>query len=447
MAYGKKSGTYKKRSSKAKAKARPNIISNRTVEKYYKPWGSKYASRPIYIPTRNAKLPQFLLAQVNPFRTEVYGVKVPDRNTVPSTTFFTDDIQTQSCDATYKLSAYAYAPIISTYNVAATSASANTWTWAAAFGGGNNTASYADVQSHFQASRAVAHGLKLTCPLAPNNVIGNVHICLYPNDVYNKTTWDYPTSIGQMIRCPGYTKIPLAQLVLKPAIVTNRFMDETAFRYTDPNDTMIANQTSGEFNFIFQWCAVIIVVEAGTASSVNLEVEALCHYEGIAKASASNGTARANASPSNPVAMDSAANYGATAAPVHSEGEDGSLMRQAREELTLVTVRNNPGGHGTTTVSGYFSNYCGLGGVGNTQHATDEACMRHDVGYGVLSNKYRKAYGSIGKFVPYFTYNRYDREFGNDLSNIHPRSYRESIVNSVSRGYVVAKSYLPFSET
>lgn len=82
---------------------------------------------------------------------------------------------------------------------------------------------------------------------------------------------------------------------------------------------------------------------------------------------------------------------------------------------------------------GVFSNYCGLGGDGRTQHLVDEACKKHDAAYGIL----------IAQGIdPYFKWNDADSEFVADLQKIHPGSIQELITWLGAMGYARAKEAL-----
>lgn len=85
---------------------------------------------------------------------------------------------------------------------------------------------------------------------------------------------------------------------------------------------------------------------------------------------------------------------------------------------------------------GWFSNYCGLGGEGSTQHATDEACKTHDEDY----NKIQKRGAD-----PYWTYNAADERFQKRLKNVRStgkiRSIREKAVNYAGDAFVELKKH------
>jgi hypothetical protein len=77
-----------------------------------------------------------------------------------------------------------------------------------------------------------------------------------------------------------------------------------------------------------------------------------------------------------------------------------------------------------------FSNYCGLGGDGPTEHAVDRACKKHDEGYQALTDQ---------GINPYWQWNQYDLEFMNDIADIYPESYREAFIKDVAKSTFTMK--------
>lgn len=83
---------------------------------------------------------------------------------------------------------------------------------------------------------------------------------------------------------------------------------------------------------------------------------------------------------------------------------------------------------------GYFSNYCGLGGSGSTQHATDEACKEHDE----LFAEIQKLGGD-----PYLHYVQADTQFLKRLWHTKTTSTKEELLREISMGYAAFKHLLP----
>jgi len=124
--------------------------------------------------------------------------------------------------------------------------------------------------------RPVAHGIRITCPISPTTIQGELHLCLYPMSQATGSTWALPVNVSQMQRLPSYKRVPLAELTQKPMIYVNKYMDDTAFRYFDPNDTFLGNLGSGTnaFDFGNQWCCIVIAIENPYGSVTNnLDIE------------------------------------------------------------------------------------------------------------------------------------------------------------------------------
>lgn len=86
---------------------------------------------------------------------------------------------------------------------------------------------------------------------------------------------------------------------------------------------------------------------------------------------------------------------------------------------------------------GYFSNYCGLGGAGSTQHDTDDACRKHDI----IFEEVLKIGGE-----PYLHYVKGDTEFLKELMSKPAKSFKEQIVKEISSAYAAFKHLLPASQ-
>lgn len=77
---------------------------------------------------------------------------------------------------------------------------------------------------------------------------------------------------------------------------------------------------------------------------------------------------------------------------------------------------------------GIFSNYCGIGGSGIPQHATDAACKDHDEEYGQL----QKIHGDLW---PYLHWNEADERFLKRIKQIAPASAEEVVINQLGQKF------------
>jgi len=268
---------------------------------------------------------KFTLAQLNPFSEKVAGVKIPDVNTQPSSTIVVEDESAITTGVAETLAVNLYRPFLQRNYTNGTFVNAVTWSWAAAFAG-NASSKLATIVSNNTAIRPCAHGLRLTCALAPTTVTGFVHICIVTESMFGKTTWSAPTTIAQMQTSQWYKRIPLAMLTQRPYLVVNKILDHNAFRYIDPSSDIAENatdlmiQTSG-------WADVVIAVSGVPASTVCLSVESIIHLETLpSPGSAQTVTPAANASSAT---VEQATNVANSTPAVHEEGMFDSFFNGA----------------------------------------------------------------------------------------------------------------------
>jgi len=227
------------------------------------------------------RLPKFVQAQIDPFDANVIGVKIPDSNTYPSTSIKCEDAWTGLTTDANGLRAQAFLPMLKNNRIDATGATPSTWTWAAAYAGGNDSSRLTPVAANNALIRPVAHGLRITCNTAPTSVSGSLHVCIYAGSSFGKTTWNFVDNISQMSNAMFYKRYTLAALTQQPLTIVNKFLDCTATKYFDPNADGIDN--AGDVSFQTNgWASIIIVVEGAAANSPCLNVEQVIHMEGIA---------------------------------------------------------------------------------------------------------------------------------------------------------------------
>nr|UOF78474.1 coat protein [Cressdnaviricota sp.] len=247
---------------------------------------AKYKKRSEYA------LPKFLMAQLYPFDREVQGVRVPDDSTAPSSPFMISDTVTCALPATsttgnaHAMFFYPNPGTIATQAAATAAAAASSWTWPASYGGKITCSKYGAITAQYEVARPVAHGIRISCSLAPTTVTGFCHVGLYSLSDYNQSTWSLPTTIAQLTDLPFYKRMTLASLTQTPFVVVNKYLDQTAFRYIDPDAPEQGNiTTAGNFHVASSWMGIIVVVEGHgqAASSQILSIETVCHLEGQSK--------------------------------------------------------------------------------------------------------------------------------------------------------------------
>lgn len=230
-------------------------------------------------------LPKFMKAQINPFDPSVDGVKIPDSNTYPSTSVRIDDQWLSLATDANGLAARAFIPVLLNSRIDHTAATASTWTWPAAYGGGTNSTRFAQVGSNYTLLRPCAHGLRISCSAAPTTITGNLHVAVVAVSDFGASTWAYPTNIADMSNAMFYKKYPLAMFTQQSLTLINKFIDCTATRYIDVASDGIGNSSDVGFNHN-GWCALVVVVEGAPASTSVLAIESTTHFEMIPKAAA-----------------------------------------------------------------------------------------------------------------------------------------------------------------
>lgn len=275
----------------------------------------------------------FLMAHIDPFLPVVRGVKVPDSNTMESDTALCTDEYSFTITTGTNVKCAAFNPSL-TSTVVGSTEGAGAWTWAAAFAGGTDVAQLANIQAASTAFRTVAHGIRISSTLAPTAATGFVHIAVYSPSTYGATTWPFPTTLSQMRDLPFYRKVTLASLTQSPLTVVNKFLDQTAFRYTDPSEQSAgyANTSRGNFHITHSWATIFVAVEGAPSASNALGIEMILHTETISKAGATNSSSPA--APGNSRLMESAAHMAANTEASHFESEQGTLYQRATDAVS-----------------------------------------------------------------------------------------------------------------
>lgn len=320
---------------------------------------------------KSIKLSKFLIANINPFDPAGDGAKVPDSNTYPSTPLTVDDEFNMSTDAVNGLVAFAYRPYMNAAVVAGVPASANSWTWPAAYSGVTASGKESNIASQYGLYRPVAHGVRLYAPTAPTSTTGFVHVAIYAESQLGKTTWNFPTSVAQMNNCMFYNRYPLALLTQKSITVVNKFLDQTATRYLDPATDVADTATDLSFQTP-GWATIIVAVEGAPNSTKALVVESTIRVECLPLASGINTATPA--APFNISSLESVSRMAGSTPGAFVEGEEESYMQHVGSSL----------GRGFTSVFGpaveraaYYagrsaanaaSNYIGAGIAGVTSY-------------------------------------------------------------------------------
>lgn len=267
------------------------------------------------------KLPQFLIAQVDAFCPEAFGVKVPDEATMPSAVAFSRDLLPISIGATFAGAGAAFRFNAGAAIVLPTPTSSTSWTWPL-YAVSTPVSNQAALTANFDLLRTAAFAIKIETRQSAFAAAGFVHIAILPENM-SGTNWGYPTSVGAMEYAPYYKRVPLADLIYDEITVQGKYTDSTAFRYLLTN-----SDTANDYITPFiatGWSAILVWVEApGLSISNALDVEMIHHYEGLTQSTAaSSGVIEATAAaPTSPAVMAATAFVADRVDPVQVNAED-----------------------------------------------------------------------------------------------------------------------------
>jgi len=288
MAYRRKR-SYVRKPSRRRA-------SSRRRSSYSRPRSSRRAAprrqarqKACVCPGELSPTAKFALAQLDPFHPLSLGAKIPDSNTMPSIANCSQDQVACPLATTGFLTGFAFRPFYNYATIAATPASASTVTWGAAVGtNASNRRDYTAFVAQMEASRPVAHAIRLVSQLAPTSATGFVHIGLSVESYYGNSaaTWQFPTTVNEMSGLAFYKRVTLASLTQSPLTVINKWIDERGFQYHDPSQsTTIATAPAGEVvsPFGWDWSSIVVLVEGAPTTPSPLSAEHILLTESLPK--------------------------------------------------------------------------------------------------------------------------------------------------------------------
>jgi len=224
---------------------------------------------------------KFILAQADPFEPRCLGAKIPDSNTVPSVACPSSQLFTPLLvSGAGTVDAVAFLPAL-TNSIVEAASGAGTWAWPAAYGGTDWSAA-TSYRSTFELSRPVAHGIRISSSVAPTSATGFVHIAVAYEAFNASASWPFATTIAQMSGYSWYKRVTLASLTQTSLTVINKYVDETAFRYSGSDTVGVESALPMEFHVPYGWGAIMIATE-GIPSNNPIQVEMILHTEAIPK--------------------------------------------------------------------------------------------------------------------------------------------------------------------
>jgi len=273
-----------------RAPARRRVVMRRRTNNY-----RRRVSSPCKCPGELTPGDKFVMLQGDPFDTKYFGAKIPDSSTIPSiATPLQYNLQLTTAAASQANFAHAWAfyPGVKSCNFAATGQNASSWLWNTA--ASSNAPQYSSFVSQFEAFRPTAHSIRLSCPFAPTQTTGFVHIAIATETSFNSAgagQANVSSIASNLTEISGYTfykRVTLASLTQSPITLINKWTDETAFRYQAPQvaETTDATGAGLTFHVPFSWGALVVAVEGVSASAAvgsisPLQAEVVLHSECI----------------------------------------------------------------------------------------------------------------------------------------------------------------------
>jgi len=242
---------------------------------------------------------KFVMAQADPFEPKYFGGKIPDSSTIPSVATPIQcnfPLTTSATSQPAWSHAWAFYPSHNGSQVRAAGTSASTWSFATGSVLLSSMPQAASFTSQFEASRPVAHAIRLSCPFAPTNTTGFVHIALATESTMsalNTGAIPYSQLAQSLTEISGYTfykRVTLASLTQSPITLINKWTDETAFRYSSTwssaSQAGAADTNPMTFQIPLSWGCLLVAVEgvstvAALGSITPLQAEVVLHTEAI----------------------------------------------------------------------------------------------------------------------------------------------------------------------
>lgn len=323
MAYRKKTPTrrYTRRRPRSYGYRRRTYRRRAPVRRARKSTGSKCVC-----PLDMSPGTKFVMAQLDPFDGKVNGAKIPDSNTMLSIANSDIDIVNISTTATgTHLNGAAFRPAY-TWGVINGTGGA-TLGWGAAWAtNANNRSKRTAYGTAMELTRPVAHAVRVSSPLAPTAATGFVHIGLSTETPFGESSWTFPTTLAEMSGLQYYKRVTLASLTQSPLTVINKWIDDTAFRYSACASTAVENTTSASFQTDASWGVIVIMIEGAPVSSTVLSCEHLLLSEGIPK---KDGVIIGTVAAANsPATLSAVSSLSTVQEPFHTEAEQDSYIQR-----------------------------------------------------------------------------------------------------------------------
>lgn len=341
-------------------------------------------------PTELTPVAKFAFAQLDPFDVNASGAKIPDSNTMPSLSNSDTDIVSLTTSATSThLNGMAFRPQYTWGTVTGTPGAAVDWGVAFVTNSANRL-KRTSVAAAFELIRPVAHAVRISSPVAPTSASGFVHIGIATESIYNNSSWSYPTTIAGISGLQFYKRVTLASLTQSPLTVINKWLDDTAFRYSDPTSNIQGVSQGPLLQTDFSWGVIVVITEGVPTSTAVLSFEHLLLSEGIPKYDAAIvGT---QAAPNVPGVIGAVSTMQTQQEPFHTEAEQSDYIRRGTDALVQgaqaagtrafnevgLPLLDRLGQYAVTAGLNYAAaSIAGRGGIGGVNNNPNRLAIQH----------------------------------------------------------------------
>lgn len=302
-------------------------------------------AKPCVCPGELTPTAKFALAQIDPFDTRCLGGKIPDSNSIPSIANCDTDQVALPTVASQNNRAMAFWP---TYTDAVLlsgfpTADPNLVTWNTGTVANQTSAVWAtrrnqpQVLANIEGIRPVAHAIRISSSLASTTATGFIHVGLATESRASavSTEWELPTTVALMTGLAHYKRFTISSLTQSPITIINKWIDDTAFRYSVPQGqhrNLASSFNQNTFEFGGSWGQLVVFIEGAPANqTAAVSVEHILHTEMIPKKdSFILGT---TAAPNSPGTLGAVGAMVSEIDFAHTEDEQESYASKAVESL------------------------------------------------------------------------------------------------------------------
>jgi len=216
------------------------------------------------------------LGRINPFLSEVAGVRSPDDFGYPSGTAVLRNAFTQTA-LTGGVGAGAVLPFVNNYLFGPASITSGVITWTG--GNPNVMAQSGPLNNIASAARFVTWGARFTTESSLTATTGHIWVCHVPiNLTANTPFFDFPVSEAQFASMPLAEKYSLVELAERPLIVPARAFDDGIYRFRTVSSNE-ATATGVGLESTVGWCAIVYMLVGVPTALPVINIEAIHHLE------------------------------------------------------------------------------------------------------------------------------------------------------------------------